>query len=340
MVLRGKLPIEARELHERYGDIVRVSPDELSIINPEAWKDVYGGRPGLPQRPKDLRHISVGPNGTSSILRADDQTHSRYRRSLAHGFSEGSVQKQEPILNTYINLLIQRLRKQASSGSAQVDMVCWYNFTTFDIIGALVFGESFGCLEESKYHFWVAVLLSHFRAAAWAQILRRIPYGPKLMKWIVSKKMIHDKKMQTQFTEAKVRSRIEKGSSSRPDLLSNVLSLDGTEKGMSVDEIISNAYVLLIAGSETTATLLAGVTYYMLTVPGVFDKLKAEIRGAFSDEKEITWSAVNQLKYTLAVLNEALRMYPPLPYAFPRIVEGEGAFICDRWVPGGVSLHK
>lgn len=146
--------------------------------------------------------------------------------------------------------------------------------------------------------------------------------------------MQNEKKAQNQLTEAKVKSRIQKGSD-RPDFLSNVLKHDGTEKGMTVDELVSNSYVLIIAGSETTATLLSGVTYYMLTVPGVFDKLKSEIRGTFSSEKEITWSAVNQLKYTLAVLNEGLRMYPPLPFAFPRMVEGKGAFVCDRWVPVG-----
>lgn len=157
------------------------------------------------------------------------------------------------------------------------------------------------------------------------------------MKWVVPKTVQNEKKAQNQLTEAKVRSRIQKGSS-RPDFLSNVLKHDGTKKGMSVDELVSNSYVLIIAGSETTATLLSGVTYYILTVPGILDRLKEEIWGAFPSEEEITWSAINQLKYTLAVLNEGLRMYPPVPFGFPRIVEGNGAFVCDKWVPAGVSL--
>ena len=117
--------MEVRELHQKYGDVVRVSPDQLSFIDPEAWKEVYGIRSGQPQRPKDQRHVSVGPNSTPSILRTDDQTHSRYRRSLSHGFSEGSLQRQEPIVKSYIDLLIRKLREQttAGRGSAKVDMV-------------------------------------------------------------------------------------------------------------------------------------------------------------------------------------------------------------------------
>lgn len=331
--------MDAHALHEKYGEVVRIAPNEVTFTNPDAWKEIFAIRPGKPQRPKDQRHVSVGPNHIPSILRTDDATHSRYRRSLSHGFSEASLQRQEIIVKGYVDLLVKRLRGLAASGSATVDMVRWYNYTTFDIIGDLAFGESFGCLENSQYHFWVAVIFSHFRMAAWANVLRRIPAGNFLMKWIIPRKVREEKKLQNQMTHEKVRARMDKGDNGRPDFLSNVLK-QPPEKGMSEDELISNSYVLIIAGSETTATLLSGVTYYILTVPGVLDKLKAEIRGAFTSEDKITWSAVNQLQYTLAVLNEGLRMYPPVPYGFPRMVEGKGDFICGRWMPTGVSPRR
>lgn len=334
-ILGGELPMYTERLHEKYGEVVRIAPGEVTFINPDAWKDIYAIRPGKAQKPKDQRHVSVGPNHIPSILRTDDQTHARYRRSLSHGFSESSLQKQEVIVKGYIDMLLQRLHELSKPGSAVVDMTNWYNYTTFDIIGDLAFGESFGCLENSKYHFWVSVIFSHFRTAACANIMRRVPFGQYLMRWIVPKKVQEEKTAQNKMTHEKVRARINSGDNGRPDFLSNVLK-QPVEKGMTEDELVSNSYVLIIAGSETTATLLSGVTYYILTVPGVMDKLKAEIRGAFAAEEEITWSAVNQLPYTLAVLNEGLRMYPPVPFGFPRMVEGKGDFVCGRWVPGGV----
>ncbi|OQE09481.1 hypothetical protein PENVUL_c006G00923 [Penicillium vulpinum] len=336
-LLGGSLPMDAQKLHEKYGDTVRIAPNEVIFTNPEAWKEIFAIRPGKPQRPKDQHYLSIGPNQTPSILRADDQTHARHRRSLSHGFSEGSLQRQEVIVKGYVDLLIQRLHGLAEPGSATVDMACWYNYTTFDIIGDLAFGESFGCLQNSQYHFWVSVIFSHFRTATWANFLRRVPAGDFLMKWIIPKEVREQKKQHNEMTKEKVQARIEKGDDGRPDFLSNVLK-QPLEKGMTEDELVSNSYVLIIAGSETTATLLSGVTYYILTVPGVLDKLKAEIRGAFTSEDQITWSTVNQLKYILAVLNEGLRMYPPIPYGLPRMVEGKGDFICGRWVPGGTSV--
>lgn len=35
-MLQGNLPQKLRELHDQYGDVVRVAPDELCFVDPEA----------------------------------------------------------------------------------------------------------------------------------------------------------------------------------------------------------------------------------------------------------------------------------------------------------------
>lgn len=47
---------------------------------------------------------------------------------------------------------------------------------------------------------------------------------------------------------------------------------------------------------------------------------------------------VNSLPYLLAVLEESLRIYPPVPVALNRVVPPDGASICGRWVPGGTVV--
>ena len=105
---------------------------------------------------------------------------------------------------------------------------------------------------------------------------------------------------------------------------------------MSREEIISNAGVLLVAGSETTATLLSGATYHLLSNPVALKKLQTEVRHAFQGEREITpLSARNpsKLPYMEAVLTESLRMYPPLPASLPRMTGSTGDVIDGRFVP-------
>ncbi|OAF62286.1 hypothetical protein VC83_00853 [Pseudogymnoascus destructans] len=87
---------------------------------------------------------------------------------------------------------------------------------------------------------------------------------------------------------------------------------------MSVPEIEAIANAIMIAGSETTATLLSGMTYHLLKNPETLKKLAREIRGAFATEEGITLIGVGKLKYLLAVLDENLRE--------------PNSFIPERWL--------
>ena len=108
-------------------------------------------------------------------------------------------------------------------------------------------------------------------------------------------------------------------------------------RGMTLDEMVSNASTLAVAGSETTATLLSGVTYLLLRNPDKMRKLVAEIRSRFENEDDISIHSVAELKYLLAVLDEALRLYPPVPLNPNRLVPKGGVVVCGKFVPEGVS---
>ena len=74
-----------------------------------------------------------------------------------------------------------------------------------------------------------------------------------------------------------------------------------------------------------------------MTNPEALKKLTAEIRGAFKNEDEIDFASVSNLPYLLACLDEALRMYPPVPTGLPRVVPKGGASIAGNYVPENVS---
>lgn len=109
---------------------------------------------------------------------------------------------------------------------------------------------------------------------------------------------------------------------------------------MSLEKLIANSEILIIGGSETTATLLSGVTYYLLTNPDKLQKLTAEVRSAFKSEDEINIVSVNKLTYMLACLDEGLRMYPPIANGLPRVVPKGGANIIGTYVPENVGLPR
>jgi cytochrome P450 len=122
------------------------------------------------------------------------------------------------------------------------------------------------------------------------------------------------------------------------DSLSEAQTRLNTPSGMTIPELLPTVGLLIVAGSETTANLLSAVSYFLLTHPPSFSKLKAEVRNAFTSEHQINIVTVNSLKYMLAVLDEALRLHPPSPASFNRVTPPSGCDIAGRFVPGNTIV--
>lgn len=312
--------------------MVRVAPNELSYITPDATKTIYQSNPEFP---KDPMHLPAFHNGTPGILAADKRNHSRYRRLLASGFSDKGMRAQQPMIQYYIKLLLQRLRERSGSGSQDISE--GYNWITFDIIGDLAFGESFDCLQNGKTHDWIASIQGNVKAIPIINAIRRFK-----LDWVIPliapKKLLEMRRKNAKFTEDKVDRRLRFGAS-RGDLWDDVIERSDKEgdSGMSRQEMISNASAIVLAGSETSATLLSGCTWFLLKNPHQLRQLESHVRSSFASETEIDLISVGKLDYMLAVLDEVLRLYPPVPVQSNRIVTKGGAMIAGQWVPEGVS---
>lgn len=101
-LLAGTTVQNVTNLHAKYGDAVRISPNEVSFISGETvWQDVYGFRTG-----KHSGHLNMlkdpvwypPPLGASHIVNANEEDRSRYRKVLSHAFSEQALRGQETLL--------------------------------------------------------------------------------------------------------------------------------------------------------------------------------------------------------------------------------------------------
>lgn len=115
------------------------------------------------------------------------------------------------------------------------------------------------------------------------------------------------------------------------------MSTTDASQTISFEELTSNAFVLIVAGSETTATLLSAATFFLATNPESLAKLNDEVRSTFQSEDQIDILSVQNLKYLSAVLDESMRLYPPVPSASPRMIGEGGDKIIGEFIPEGVS---
>lgn len=209
-------------MYEKYGDIVRVAPNELAMADPRGWNDIMGHRKSGDEMGKSdnlYRPLKYVP---TSFANAGREEHARLRRQLSHGFSEKSMREQEPLIKSYIDCLIQRLHENCKGGRATLDVVNWYCYTTFDIIGDLVFGESFGCLERSKLHSWIEMLFDSLKLAVMFQAISYYPRLRNLLLNLIPMSNRKKRKAQAAIVRAKVKRRM-KCRTERPDLIEGLL---------------------------------------------------------------------------------------------------------------------
>ncbi|KAK1690189.1 cytochrome P450 [Colletotrichum godetiae] len=372
---RGTLSFDMLDLHRKYGDVVRIAPDELAYADPVAWKEIMGHRAGSVatggQAPLEFeksetfyRPIADLPR---DIITAPGPEHARLRRTLSHGFSDRSLREQQPVIMKYVDVFIAKLRELAEApvqkayrdegdgGSATdlreketelepVNLTLWYNYCTFDIIGDLAFGEPFGCLEEGDLHPWVRTIFDMIRLGVALQTANHFSVLRRFITAVMSTKAMRERRFEHQaMTMDKLKRRIAlaEREGSRADLLDGLLKKK-EEWNLSLQQLEGNASIIIIAGSETTATLLSGVTYLLLKNPEKMKKLVNEVRTTFDKESDVTLTSVNKLTYMLACLDEALRVYPPVPTGLPRTVPAGGATICGDFLPDKttVAVHQ
>lgn len=220
-------------MHRRYGDIVRIAPNELSFTCPDAWNDIMGHRKrGEEEHEKETRPFA---SIMHSVIIANRADHARMRRVLSHGFSAQSMMEQQPLIQKYVDLLMKRLHENCQNGNKALEMTSWFNWTTFDVIGDLVFGESFGCLASSDYHPWVARIFDQISTVAIMVEVQRFAMGNLLLKFMIPKAMRKAANMHREFTSAKVAQR-RAMTTPRPDFMQSMLRTD--EKLASVYELI------------------------------------------------------------------------------------------------------
>ena len=176
----------------------------------------------------------------------------------------------------FITLLIDKLSDSAGSGT-KVDMVKWYDFTSFDIISDLAFGESFYSLKNSQYHPWVSSVFKSVRTSHVIRSFATYPAGSLITGLLASSELRASRKIYKDFSRKMVLKRLSKGTmEERRDFMSYTLKhKDEDDKGMTEGEIIRTASTLIMAGSETTATLLSGITYFLCSNSDALRKVRS-----------------------------------------------------------------
>ncbi|KAL7268966.1 hypothetical protein RUND412_008386 [Rhizina undulata] len=347
--IRGDRHLVAYEAHKKYGRYVRLSPNFVAVNSKEGLKEIYGVNKNV-QKP----HFYVAAVGhpanyaLNTGAETDKQVHARKRKVLAHAFTDSALKSMEqyvvPTIDTLCNIIAAGEQSidfeggEKGKGKWRGDMSLWANYLTFDIMGELSFGKNFGMLEseENRYVPKIIDKTTH-RGLICGTVTQLDTY--RLDTWFI-KSIADGQKKLWNFAGQKAQERIAmKGD--RKDFfyfLINAKNSDG-ENLYSMDEMWAESTLLMVAGSDTTATTIAAVLFYLTRNPKILAKLTTEIRATFTSASDIHLGpTIDSCHYLRAVVEETLRLSPSVPGALPRVILPGGLKIENEFFPAGVEV--
>ncbi|KAI1318718.1 cytochrome P450 [Xylariaceae sp. FL0255] len=314
--ISGRYPWMIEETFRRYGDVVRIAPNELVFITPQAAKDIYLAQENHLESFVQVGYdaLDTGDNGIAS--EPNPARHREIAKRLAPAFSNKNLIAKEVMIQRHMNQFIEKMERLQGK---DIELRQWSDWLALDLSAKMTYGRDEGQISR-KFNFAVWVILTPL-------VYLSIP----LSVWLSLPTLL--KKTSQDFQERISR----RGNTKHLDYVAQVLPSDEPILGKRELYHIQNvAGRLLLASWQPLANQFYTIILVLLKEPEVHAALVSEVRAAFLDDAEITLGSVagENVRYLQACVLEGLRVHAETTDGLPRI--SPGAVVDGHYVPPGV----
>jgi cytochrome P450 len=347
---RGRYTFEIQRMHEKYGPVVRISPDELHVNEPTFIDELYAG--GSKKRDK-YPYFSAQFGIPDSVFGTPGHDLHRLRRgALNRFFSKASVTKLEPIIHSKIEKLVAQLLGHVGSGEPVVLNMAFSCLTT-DIVTEYAFAKSYDFLNSPTFepNFHRAIVAGSDMGPWIKQFPWLMTLMNKLPKSVVMKinpeaavyvGFQDDIRRQIRQAQDLIASGVKPPADGRParTIFHELLTCDLPDQEKHLNRLWQEGQIVIGAGTETTAWSLSATLFYLLENPCVLAKLQGELAQAIPiPDERISWSRLEQLPYLSAVICEGLRLSYGVSTRLQRI-NPLGPLHLKTWIPSPLPGGK
>jgi cytochrome P450 len=315
-IKRGRYTFEIERMHEKYGPIVRISPNELHVNEPSFIDELYAGSG---KKRDKYPYFSAQFGIPDSVFGTPGHDLHRLRRSaLNRFFSKSSVNKLEPVIHNAIEKLISQLQTYAGSGiPVAINMA--FSCVTTDVVTEYAFSKSYNFLGSPTFepNFHRAIIAGTDMGPWFKQFPWLITLMNKLPQSLVMRinpeaaiyvRFQEDIRHQIRLTQDEIASGKIRSGSERT-IFHELLTGDLPEQEKRLERLWQEGQIVIGAGTETTAWALSVMLFYVLNDSEILRKLRDELEAAIPIVNEkVSWNRLEQLPYLSGVICEGLRL--------------------------------
>ena len=348
-ICRGRYEFKIEDLHDKYGPIIRINPDELHIRDPEFHSQIYVNS-GVRKSSRPASHRNATPSRESTATTLDHDHHRQRRKALEPYFSKNMVTKLEPEIQRIVKRLHERLWQHKGSPTP-INLFEVYGAVASDVVTAYCFGSSWGSLEKDNYdadtshvHMFFTKLMPIFRlfpslltlSLAIPEWMIKDPGVVQIQRYRHRvEKQVADVRRATSLKKA---GGAGKGITGHTTIFHELLERSTLPPSELADHRLTDEAITLVgAGLVTTAQTLAFVSFYLLNQPEVLAKLQNALEPLMVSypAKTPTWTQLEAVPYLNAVVLEGLRMHG-VARRIARIFPDEDLKYKEWTIPAGV----
>ncbi|KAI9296937.1 cytochrome P450 [Neoconidiobolus thromboides FSU 785] len=321
-ILNGTLHQYTLDLHKRFGTVVRIGGDTVSMVSESARKEIYSTYNFSKGKIYESNKI-IGEN----MFNTNNKDYHRLKkRILAPLFSDKAISSVENIIHNNVKNLVEKLNDYSYSNQ-KFDLGLYFHYFSFDVIGDIGFGKSFNMVNDG-YHpvigwvkdtFYLSFILFIF------PIFKNIQFRSVKSLYEFSYGAINNAKSHP----------------NRATIMNALLNAVDPETGKKLDEkeIAEESIIQFAAGTDTTSNTLTWFFYNLTNHPDIYEKLEREINTIFQDKASISYTQIkSDCHYLNAVIHESMRVTPVAPGNLPRAVPKGGRVIDGYFIPEGTTI--
>ncbi|KAI1914338.1 hypothetical protein LOZ61_002239 [Ophidiomyces ophidiicola] len=335
------------KMHEKYGPIVRISPHELHINDPEYYEILYSR-----DSPRDKYSYYTEQFGTPmAAISTKEHAHHRLRRSNMNPyFSMARIRQLEPSIKTLVDKLCARLKELQGTGKPIVAQYAYTCFST-DVISDYTMGSGFHYLDEPDFiPHWSETLSAIAKATVFFKPYPWLFYWLRALPESLVGKMEPGMKLFFVFRrrcEALIKTVIDEHDSpdydekrksyGHPTFFHDILDSDLPPEEKGPERLSQEIQGVIGAGSETVAKTLSWLTYYLLANRDKLDKMLEELNRLDPDQIA-TAAELEQMPYLTSVMLEGLRLSYGVSTRLQRIAPDRNLQYKEWSIPAGTPV--